>query len=227
MPILTIYDTSLFCSIVKSLTNTTTISFKITQDVFCIFSHSTAQYYISIPNTYYKITESKQFSVHTASLINFVDLLQKQVTINLTHSFFVEQEINKTQICIDIPFISYVDFVQQELSDIETKFLIKNSKMKIPFTGIVTYKNHNNNLIVKREGEEANEEIVIYDIDYIENKKLDFTCSNAWLQILILLENEYEDVLFSFCEYFLSVQFIFTKHNNSFFEIQVPRALIL
>lgn len=227
MPTLTINDIDLFSNILKSLSFTTTISFKITDESFCIFSHDLAQYFVSLPNTFYTITNAIHFTVHTSQIVQHIDLFQNNLVIELNGSFHAKHILNDTVLSMEIPFITFVDIIYQELSAVTTKFLIKKNKMQIPFTGIVNYRNDADTLIVKREAEEANEEIIMHNIDFIECKNLNFTCSNTWFQILNVLQNEYEDVLFSFCEHVLSVQFIFKKFENSFFEIHIPRSLIL
>ncbi|KAM0686733.1 hypothetical protein COBT_002036 [Conglomerata obtusa] len=223
---LIINDILFFKTLINSLSLLKHLTFKITQTNFYILSVDINRYFISLPEKFYKIERDFEFTVITAQLLEGLNLISTRSSFTLSNSLKIEFCLSSGRAKVEISFISFIDHEYEDISDVSTKFIIKRTNFNIPFTGIVNYSYKKDNLILRRDANEISEEVQVFEVNFIENRNLNFTCSNTWTNVYNLLGEEIEDVLFNFCDNFMSVQFLFKKYDESFFEIQVPRSLI-
>ncbi|KAM0673004.1 hypothetical protein GVAV_003495 [Gurleya vavrai] len=219
-------DTKIFKSIIKALSSTTNLTFKITPENFCIYTIDINKYFFTFPQAFFSVDDNKNFTLLTAQIFQILDLIPFKSQIEIQNSFKIIGKFSNALTKIKIPLVSFIDYDYEEISDISTKFITKASNIKFNFKGIVNYSIQNENLIIRRDADEFCEEIEMFNVDFIEKGFLNFTCSNSWIDVFEILKDEIDSVLFLFSKNFLSVQFLFIKYEQGYGEIQIPRSLI-
>lgn len=124
---------------------------------------------------------------------------------------------------IEIPLSTPIKGYYRYLNDFSTKFFIDKTNLPILLRGKVTYSNENN-LIIKRQNVEE-EELMEINVDYLEKGYLDFTCSNNWIEDLLLCYELIDNILFCFSDTILCVKITFKSFTNCFMEIQIQERI--
>lgn len=224
--IVEIKDLKFFRKIIKMFSSNHYITFRIDSTNLQLKTSDIHTYFFNLEPSFFATDMNIEFTVNAKYMHKFVEIMNDN-TLQIEDNFLVNKfTFNHAVAQITLPFISTINEDYHKLDVVKTKILVKNAKILGSLRGIVTYTIQNDGLVLTSTADEVLSEIFIYNVDVIEDRNLNFCCSNSWTSVFDTLSDDIESVLMCFDDNILMVQFLFREFGESYFEIQVPQNIL-
>lgn len=222
--IIKVRDIPFFKSVIRSMTNIEYLTFRTTNNKLIISSALINIYYVEIDSTLLEFSDYQvtDFSVNANLLKKILKFFKTQLIIRMNGSLELCYESTKKNYDISVPFIKTIKNELNEMSDVETLFVVQPVDLNFLQNFKKTTYNCTDKLVVKQNIEGGAEEME-FDVDILKASGVPFTCDNLWLGPTKSIRSFVENTVFMFNHSMLQVTFVFKKQKNCKFIVQIPK----